>query len=106
MAANDMGTLADNVRLEAALLEPAAGTHLPKLHVEAQLRFAERSEFELLQELAHLVVAVALRKPSTTPKELLKSMHDNYRISDEVWYERVSPELRRVLASNGFIFEV
>lgn len=101
---DDVSTLADTVKLETQALEPVEGTHLPKLLVDAQVRLAPMSDFELYAEMAHLVIAAALRSRATTPKEFLKRMLENYKITDESWHEKVAPELRRVLADKGYVY--
>lgn len=77
---------------------------LPKFLVDRQEQLASMSLVELGEELAHLVTAQALRKVSLTPKKVLADLEGSL-IDDETWREKVSPELRRVLAARGVELE-
>lgn len=99
---HDMETIGEDVRGEVALAQPAFGTFLPQLVVDAQVELARLPHAELAKRFADIVVAMTLRHgPSATPKKMLTKFCGTYKISDEAWYERTGPELRRVIRAHG-----
>lgn len=86
--------------------QAAKGTYLPVLIVESQLELAGLSDYMATKRLADLIVHVTLRRgPSMTPRRLLAELLDRYPISDQSWYEKVGPELRRILAAEGHVYQ-
>jgi hypothetical protein len=86
-------------------LDQEEGSYLPVSLVDRQAALARRSPLELSHQMADIVISAALRTPATTPKKVLADLLEGYRISDEDWVERVSPELRRVLHRRGITID-
>lgn len=109
MEHDEMGTLDETVSEVTDTLKAKAtvqGTYLPVLVVEAQTALAKLSDYQATKALADLIVHVSLRRgPSMTPRRLLAELLERYPISDASFYERVGPELRRVLAEAGHVYQ-
>lgn len=95
---DSVGEVSDSLKARTAV----PGTYLPLLIVESQTELGQLPDFEVTKRLADLVVHVALRRGlGMTPRKLLAEMLEGYPISDGAWFEKVAPELRRVLRGAG-----
>ena len=85
---------------ELGAIEKEPDSWLPRFLVDEQEQLARLTVVELGERMASLVVANALRKPGATPRgvltEFLESVSD-----DEIWRDRIGPELRRALTARG-----
>lgn len=97
-----IGAVVPDVERELKLRTPAEGTYLPIALVERQVRLAARSHTDLTALLADVVIACALRmKQPTSPKKLLEDTAAKYPMGDDSWFEKVRPELLKVLRGQG-----
>jgi hypothetical protein len=101
-----METLSSSVASEVAMAEPAKGSFLPRIVVERQLELARLGEQELMLRFTAYWVALTLRYgPGMTPRKLLLLLAEQSKISDAAWYEKTSPELRRLIREAGIDLE-
>lgn len=99
--AEDMETLADEVVLQRDAMEHEPGTAIPKFLIDAQVELGQLSAPALARHFANVVVAVALRHPSSTPRKQLAKFLEGYRLSDEAWHGHVRNDLVKALTARG-----
>jgi hypothetical protein len=77
---------------------PSPGTYLPQLTVERLRKLSTRDDEALLELIAHAAILLAARSEQmTTPWRVLMAGLDGIAFTEESWYKKVRPEVRKVI---------